>query len=426
MHRALLALLFVGCGAEASPGGPAGEPDAAGRLATEGAPAESAPAESGAAQASRSFPWTPTLDEPGCCDPHRLVVAFDGADELAAAGLTRAAAAKTPPHFAGGIWTAPAGKHDMWHEGPHPWSRLAVRAHGWAVTAEVAIDRKKAPCTANSGGPGIRIDGYLGHIAVTLLPDALLIGSKPYPIAPGRSHTVKIAGHGDAIDVSVDGTELAMTSPLPSTATPPTIAFGQKGCSDFESRWDRLIVEAGIDPCRTCRPGEHFMIAAIRERLPSASVDTSGTEGAHPRCLAYAAVDHTLRALLPSTLAGAGQAQRASQLENLRPLVDRVSTDFAVRVVRPMGVAPQRPGCDPVRSPRECDFELPEVTPLPPLVANARTAIPNLSWADHTAAGREAMLRYALAIHTEAGPDATAELLERLVALARPGGSCNP
>jgi hypothetical protein len=372
--------------------------------------------------------WNQRAEEVGCaataCDPFRLAVDFDGEEQLAAAGWRRAAGGKGAAAFAGGAWTAPAGEYDEWLQGPTAWGRLVDGSHGWAVTATVQVRARAAPCTPSTPGPGLRLSGDLGAITLTLLPD----GPQGTTLAKaGAPYTVRLEGHGRGASLSVDGTwVMGVGLSEEGWTSPPAIEFGQLGCSHFESRWDRLVVEANVQPCEECAPDEHPMLAAVRLRVPGSS-PARGTADASSACLAYSALDRAIRVLVVSELVKAGQADRAAALARLDPLTEHSSIEIAARELGEMGAPLARPLCDPVRSGDECNQEAPPAAaPVPAIVDLARRQFPSNGWVDHTATGRERILAAALAVHEAAGPPALAALLERLTLQARAGGTCAP
>ena len=390
------------------------------------------------------FVWRSTGEEVGCAGGrcgarYKLVVEFDGEAELTAAGWRRAAGHRGAAAFGGGVWTAPAGEHDEWLRGPTEWGRIADRTHGWAITATVEVRPQKASCAPSTRGPGLRLSGDAGTITITTLPGGLELHGVPAGAATGSRYTVRVEGHERSVVVSVDGKQ-ALSGALSDQghSSPPAIEFGQLGCSHYESRWDRLVVEANLRACEGCGPDEHPMIAAVRrlaaaggaaaaetaETAETADTDTTGTAAASSACLAHAALDHAIRTVLVAALVDAGQPDRAAELARLEPLADRHAIELAERVIGPMGVPPVQPGCDPVRSADECRHQPPETVPAPAVVEVARRQFPNNGFTDHTASGREAMFFAALAIHQEAGAPAIADLLRVMTALARGGGAC--
>lgn len=365
-----------------------------------------------------------------CGEPYRMVVDFDSADELKRAGWRYVSGTKQPVSFAGGVWTAAAGQYDEFIDGPTEWAKVADRMHGWAVTAVVEVTKATPGCTVNLQGTGLRVSGALGAVRLWLYPEAIQgLGGRQVVAPASGPRTYRIEYRDGAVHTSVDGVEIASGSAVAYTAAPSAVEFGQLGCTEYTTAWDKMILKAKIHDCASCDEGENPMIARVRRRLEGAGagadVDTSGTAAAYPRCLAYAALDHAVRDVVAGALEEAGQRDRAAQVLRLDPLVDTRAVNYAAGVLLPMGVPLERPGCDPVHSASECDFEMPHVEPVPPIVVAAKAAFPPSGWYDYTAAGLETMLDTAISIHEQAGPEALTALLERLSALARPGGGCS-
>lgn len=413
--------MACGCGG----GRVIGDSHRIGRDAGATGPAQAATAP---APAATPFTWTPTaFDAPctasGCGAPYRLVIDFDSEAELDAVGWRRTTGSKASAHFARGVWTAPAGTYDEWLHGPAPWGRVATRLGGWAITARVEIRPGTPGCTPNTRGPGLRVSGDLGAFEVALVPGA---GGTTASLTPGTWHTVRIEGRERGVSVTLDGKPFAAggASP-PGYSAPSDIEFGQLGCTGIESRWDRLVVEANQEPCDGCRPGEHPLIAALRRLVPDHAVQSGNTATAYASCLAHAAIDRAVRTVLVDDLARAGQPDRAQALARLAPLADPSAVDRAARALRSMGVPTPMPVCDPVRSADECNRTPPPApAQVPPLVDFARRQFPHSGWTDLAASGAEAMFFAAVTIHERAGPDALAALLDQLIALAGPGGTC--
>jgi len=366
----------------------------------------------------------------GCGPPLRIAIGFDSEDELARAGFRRVVGARDrPARFDGGVWIAPAGTFDEWLDGPRGWWRVADRAHGWTITARVGVREGKPACRENSRGPGIKLQGDLGQLSMTLLPREMIVAGGSHPLPPataGGMRTVRIEGRGEQATLSVDGATTTTAALNPTHSAPPTLVFGQLGCTRFESHWDALTVEARTRACDAC-DGEHPLLAMVRTRIEAPRPATSPAPGqgtAYSRCLAYAALDHGVREIIPGELADAGQPRRAQQVARLQPLVDGRSVTAAAHLLRPLGEVPERPGCDPVHDASECDYDSPEVQPLPQLVTALKRMVPNRPWVDHTASGAEAIMRTAVAMHARAGQPALTLLLERLRVLAGRGGSC--
>jgi hypothetical protein len=383
--------------------------------------------------------WEPNSGDIACTDkrcgePYEMVVEFDSADELKRAGWRYVNGTKQAPSFAGGVWTAAAGEYDEFIGGPSAWAKVADRMHGWAVTAVVEVSKDTPGCTVNNPGTGLRVSGALGTVRLYLYPDAIQTLSGKHDLSPSSGQrTFRVEFRDGTLYTSVDGVEIATGRAESYMTAPSAIEFGQLGCTEYTTRWDKMILEAGIYDCTHCNEGENPMIARVRQRLEAlgaggaaiSEVDTSNTARAYPRCIAYAALDHAVRDVVAAALEDAGQRNRAAQVLRLDPVVDTRGLNRAATVLVPMGVPLERPGCDPVHSASDCDFEMPHVEPIPPIVAAAKAAFPHSGWYDYTAAGLESMLDTATAIHEQAGPNAVAELLERLSALSRPGGGCS-
>ena len=419
-RRAIAAVAILGCGGGRTIGDGRHDP-----RVDAGPPAPLQPA--------APFEWAPTaFDEPcterGCGRPYRLVIEFKDEAELTAAGWRRATGASVGPVFAGGVWTAPAGTYDEWLHGPTEWGRLATRTQGWAITAKVEVHQGKATCAPNVRGPGLRVSGDLGSAAVTLLPRGLELAGQTTSLPPGTPYTIRIEGRDQGITILVNGSQvLSGAGSEPGYSAPSAIEFGQLGCSNYESRWDQLVVEANIFPCSVCLPGEHPMIAAVRQHVPGRAVDTGHTATAYPRCLAHAAIDYAIRTVLVEELVAARQRDRAIELSRLDPLSDAHRVELAFRVLDPMGAPPPFQGCDPVRSADECNVAAPAMPePVPAIVEFARREFPNTGWTDYAASGPEAMHLAAIAIIQRAGAQAMRRLLQHLTALASPGELCAP